>query len=270
MAAEQVARIFEVVDTAIRQGELIRRSGSRDKEFHFQDWFGTQLTRASILHEVGGRNSYPDFRLVKSAEGFEIKGLAFPGREADYDCNSQVPVGRHNGREVYYVFGRYPANVAEDEYPVVDLVICHGSLLNADESYVHRNKSIRRFGSYGDILLRDRKMYVAPTPFALLDGTTGQRTVILPESRGEIEGLKPVGHFERVEVDQRLVGYSFDLMTNDLVPQLGENPSASQRHGFLAHRLPDDLGPEVKLRGAATTPSLDDGPQGIEIVEDEV
>jgi len=29
-------------------------------------------------------------------------------------------------------------------------------------------------------------------------------------------------------------------------PQLGENPSASQRHGFLAHRLPDDLGPDVE------------------------
>jgi|SRR5829696_8936912 len=27
------------------------------------------------------------------------------------------------------------------------------------------------FGSYGDILVRDRKMYVAPTPFALAEGT---------------------------------------------------------------------------------------------------
>jgi hypothetical protein len=267
MAGAQVWRIFEFVDRAIRKGELIRRSGSRDKEFHFQDWFGRQLDRASILHDLGGRNSYPDYTLVDSTEGFEIKGLAYPGRVADYDCNSQVPVGFHNGRQVYYVFGRYPAKVEEDEYPIVDLVICHGSLLNADDSYVHRNKSIRRFGSFGDILLRDRKMYVAPTPFALLDGTTGQRTLVLPDHFGVVDGFKPVGQFERVEVKQRLVGYSFDLSTNNLYPELGDNPTAGRRHGFLAQRLADDPGPEVKLRAAAPT-QLDDT-TSVEVVEDE-
>jgi hypothetical protein len=49
-------------------------------------------------------------------------------------------------------------------YPVLDLMLCHGSFLNADISYEHKNKSFRGFGSYGDILVRDRKMYVAPTP----------------------------------------------------------------------------------------------------------
>ncbi|MDR3253855.1 MAG: hypothetical protein LBT07_02690 [Endomicrobium sp.] len=66
--------------------------------------------------------------------------MAWPGRERDYDSNSQVPTGTHNGRQIYYVFGRYPADQTiysnhEDgtkEYPVVDLVICHGSFLNAD------------------------------------------------------------------------------------------------------------------------------------------
>lgn len=49
------------------------------------------------------------------------------------------------------------------EYPILDLVICHGDFLNADHAYVHENKSFRGFGTYGDILVRDRKMYVTPT-----------------------------------------------------------------------------------------------------------
>ena len=57
-----------------------------------------------------GIPSYPDFRLVASTDGFEVKGLAYPGREANYDCNSQVPSGSHNGRTIFYIFGRYPAD----------------------------------------------------------------------------------------------------------------------------------------------------------------
>lgn len=34
-------------------------------------------------------------------------------------------------------------------------------------------------GSYGDILLRDRKMYVAPTPFGLLSGVERQITLYI-------------------------------------------------------------------------------------------
>ena len=95
------------------------------------------LPRAGVV-------AYPDFRLVDHPEGYEVKGLAWPGREANYDSNSQVPTGRHNGRDLYYVFGRYPSKVTEmDEYPVTGLVLCHGSFLNATPDYVHRNKSFR-------------------------------------------------------------------------------------------------------------------------------
>ena len=48
---------------------------------------------------------------------------------------------------------------------MLDLVVCRGDFLNADHTYVHKNKSVKGFGSYGDIMIRDRKMYVAPTPF---------------------------------------------------------------------------------------------------------
>ena len=108
--------------------------------------------------------------MVASTEGYEVKGLAYPGRELNYDCNSQAPSGEHNGRSIYYVFGRYPAEPDGTNYPVLDLVVCHGDFLNAHHDYVHRNKSVRGFGSYGDLLIRDRKMYVAPTPFGVVEG----------------------------------------------------------------------------------------------------
>ena len=133
---------------------------------------------SSLNYDPPSRNTYPDFRLVASTVGFELKGLEFPGRIADFDCNSQVSTGLHNGRTIYYVFGRYPKS-KENTYPVLDLVICHGNFLNARHDYIHENKSFRGFGSYGDILVRDRKMYVAPTPFGLLDGIDRQVTLIL-------------------------------------------------------------------------------------------
>jgi hypothetical protein len=90
---------------------LITRESPQDKEFHFQNWFRARLSETGFNFEAGGRNSYPDFRLVASTDGFEVKGLAYPGREANYDCNSQVPSGNHNGRTIYYVFGRYAARL---------------------------------------------------------------------------------------------------------------------------------------------------------------
>lgn len=179
----KVFEIFADCVEAIRQGVLINRVSRSDKEFHFQNWFEARLGNIGILFDKSGRNSYPDFTLVEFTEGYEIKGLAWPGRESTYDCNSQVPTGYHNGRDVYYVFGRYPKSEnAGKEYPVIDLVVCHGDFLNADHEYVHKNKNIRGFGSYGDIMIRDRKMYVAPTPFAVADGLTGTRTLIIPSS----------------------------------------------------------------------------------------
>ena len=245
----QVVDIYLAVDSAIRRGELIVRAGRRDKEFHLQDWFAARLAHAGISHDLGGRNSYPDFRLVHSAEGFEIKGLAFPGRDATYDCNSQIPTGAHNERAIYYVFGRYPSGAADDEYPVIDLVMCHGDLLNADRDYEHKNKSLKGFGSFGDIMIRDRKMYVAPTPYALLEGTTGRRTLILPSTMtADDERLRQVGEFSRVEVPRVLVGYDFDLTTNELKPTYADNPTAGKEHSFIAYRDAQDEPGTVDLK----------------------
>jgi hypothetical protein len=132
--------LFRHCVTAIQRGKLIRRESRSDKEFHFQNWVKERLDETGLYYDVSGRNTYPDFHLVQLPEGYEVKGLAYPGRVADFDSNSQVPSGNHNGRTVFYIFGRYPDKPDGDTYPVIDLVMCHGDFLNADHNYVHKNK----------------------------------------------------------------------------------------------------------------------------------
>lgn len=240
--------IFKICVQSIRNGELIEREGQSDKEFHFQNWFRKRLEAMGLHFDSPGRNTYPDFRLVRFPEGYELKGLAYPGREADYDCNSQVPCGEHNGRQVYYVFGRYPTNPDGNRYPVLDLVLCHGSFLNADNNYVHKNRSFRGFGTYGDILVRDRKMYVAPTPFALAEGTAHRRTLILPAGHEVDNDLVEIGSLTRREVEHMVVSYSFDLRTNELATTTVANPSAGREHLFKAYRVREDPIEPVSLQ----------------------
>ena len=80
--------------------------------------------------------------MVESSDGFELKGLAYPGRDASFDSNSQMPTGSRNARTIYYVFGRYPKKPDGDSYPVVDLVVCHGDFLNANRQYVHASQIV--------------------------------------------------------------------------------------------------------------------------------
>jgi hypothetical protein len=238
--------VFAECVAAILRGQLIESAGSQDKEFHFQNWFQSRLTALKINCDSPGRNAYPDFRLVEFPEGYEIKALAWPGREKNYDCNSQVPSGLHNGRSIFYVFGRYPADTSshsknssgQRQYPVIDLVICHGDFLNADHEYVHKNLNVKGFGSYGDIMIRDRKMYVAPTPFALIEGSTGLHTLVLPASY-EVDDarFKPVGNLDRVETSDMVTGYEFDLRTNAISSKKVPNPTNNKKHSFIAYRL---------------------------------
>lgn len=186
--------------------------------------------------------------MVQFTEGYEVKGLAYPGREVNYDCNSQVPSGSHNGRTVFYVFGRYPKAPDENTYPVLDLVICHGDFLNADHEYVHKNRSVKGFGSFGDILIRDRKMYVAPTPFGIASGLAHAQTLILPEAFPAGRGFCQVGHMVRKEAERLIVGYKFDLRKNTLIPDTVSNPAAGRPHGFLAWRVTGGSRESVALR----------------------
>lgn len=234
-----VEEIFVECERARADGDLITKVSASDKEFHFQNWVQARLDACGLSYDEPGRNVYPDFTLVHQPMGLEVKGLAWPGREADYDSNSQVPTGLHNGREVYYVFGRYPASVnGISEYPVTDLVMCHGDFLNSDSDYVHKNESFRGFGSYGDILIRDRKMYVVPTPYALVDGTSGLGTLIVPSGTPIHSGnLVHVGEIERVEVDEIVLSYEFNLKTNIMTRHFAPNPNAGRSHYFDAYRV---------------------------------
>ena len=243
-----VLDVFPVCVEAIHEGKLIGRESRGDKEFHFQNWVDARLDETGFEHELGGRNSYPDFRMVRFAEGYEVKGLAYPGREINYDCNSQVPTGLHNGRIIFYVFGRYPKDPDGDKYPVLDLVICHGDFLNADHEYVHENKSIKGFGSYGDIMIRDRKMYVAPTPFGLVTEVAHTQTLILPRNFHMNDNFKKVGNLVRKETKKLIIGYAFDLRKNILNPKTVSNPNAGRKHLFCAWRLKNGSDETVVMR----------------------
>lgn len=255
-----VFRIFKRIVEAQKEGVLIRRRG-KDKEFHFQNWVGDRIQEAGYKGDVLGRNRYPDFVLSAVPEGYEVKGLEWPGRIETFDANSQLPKGFFNDREIFYVFGRYPKQAEEEneeevqEYPLIDLIICHGSFLNADNTYVHRNKHVLGFGSYGDIMIRDRKMYVVPTPFYLTEPTTtGLTTLILPESM-PVEQVDPemasefqvVGELTRQEAEKILIAYSFDLRKNRICGRFVNNPNAGRKHRFLAYRLKGDSDKEVQM-----------------------
>jgi hypothetical protein len=232
----------------MRANKLIRRESRQDKEFHFQNWFKARLDETRLNFEAGGRNTYPDFRLVASIDGFEVKGLAYPGREANYDCNSQIPSGSHNGRAIFYIFGRYPAEPDGDSYPVLDLVICHGDFLNADHDYVHKNKSVKGFGSYGGFLTGNRKRYIAPTPFSLTVGVAHNQTLILPADFPTDSRFRSVGELVREEPEKLIVGYAFNRRASTMLPELVRNPAAGAKRFFRAYRLQYAPGNEVSMR----------------------
>ncbi|MEU9556069.1 hypothetical protein [Streptomyces fumanus] len=241
---------------AMQRGELIHRRNRRDKEFHFQDWVGRRITETGFAWEVTKRNKYPDYIMTDHPEGYEVKGLETPGRELSFDCNSQLATGMHEGRSVYYVFGRYPKKPAADRFPVLDLVICHGDFLNAHRDYAHKNDSFRDFGSYGDIMVRDRKMYVAPTPYALADGLTSQCTLITPveEALDGVDHLRQVGRLTRIDADRIAAKYSFDFRDNTLRTELTDNPTAGTVRDFIAYREAGDSAGDVVMKPARRLP----------------
>jgi hypothetical protein len=249
-AVDSCFTIFAECYRAIKAGERIVRESTADKEFHFQNWFEARLQTMGLGYERRGRNTYPDFVLIDRPAGYEIKGLAYPGREANYDANSQLPTGKHSGREIYYVFGRYP-DTKEPRYEVIDLIICHGSFLNADDEYVHKNRHVKGFGSYGDIMIRDRKMYVVPTPMALTNGTQGYVTLITPASVAPPDNVVSVGELVRREADRLVVGYEFNLQTNVITPKYAPNPNTRREHRFVAYRMETDNERQVTLQDVA-------------------
>jgi hypothetical protein len=103
-------------------------------------------------------------------------------------------------------------------------------------------------------MIRDRKMYVSTTPFALTEGTTAQRTLILPKELPADPRLELVGELLRVETDTLVVGYTFDLRRRTLVPKYIANPGAHTRHEFVAYRRRGTGGPMVSMKAPPEIP----------------
>lgn len=153
-----------------------------------------------------------------------------------YCVIAEAPSGVHGGRTIFYVFIRYPKG-AGSSFPVYDLVICHGDLLNPTRAYVHRNENVPNFGAYGDIMIRDRKMYVVRTPYSIAEGLAGQRTLILPSAWNAPSELQEVGRLERREAADLAVGYRFDLKRAALETISEPNTNACRPHKFTAYRV---------------------------------
>lgn len=242
-------KIFDACRQAISRGVPTSRIG-KDKEFHFQNWVYDRIVEAGYVSPEKGRNTYPDFPIEETDESYEVKGITVGSREGDFDSNSAMPSGKHDGKDVLYVFGRYDNPQTGGDSPSVhDLVIVHGSFLNAGGGFAADNKSMRVLGSFGDILLRDRKMYVPYTPYRLLSNLRGYCTLVLPEADAfPGNGYAEVGRFSRFEANSVLVGYRADLKANSLVGEFEENENANREHRFVAYRSTlDTETPRVEL-----------------------
>lgn len=230
--------VFKACQEAVSAGIRTNRPPS-DKEFHFQNWVYDRIVKAGHSSAAVGRNTYPDFSIDGHGEAYEVKGITVGSRERDFDSNSALPSGTHNGNRVFYVFGRYEDEKTGGTAPrVLDIALVDGTFLNAGPGFVADNKSLRVLGSYGDILLRDRKMYAPYTPYKLLTGLRGHCTLVLPasESRPGSDFLE-VGRFSRVEGERTLVAYRGDLEANTLTGEYESNPTGGQEHPFVAYRL---------------------------------
>ncbi|MGV3713248.1 hypothetical protein [Pseudolysinimonas sp.] len=230
-----VWRVFDECVRAVASG-LPTPKTTDDKEFHFQRWVADRIALAGHGDIDTGRNRYPDFPIPGTTEAYEVKGITVGSREKDFDSNSALPSGSHDGRDVFYVFGRYES--VGPKTVVRDLVIAHGSLLNAGGGFDAKNTSMRVVGSFGDVLLRDRKMYVAYTPYSLLTNVYDACTLVLPTGwPGRPDDVHAVGAFSRTEHANILVGYEADLRENTLEGKFEPNPQAGRVHGYEAWAL---------------------------------
>lgn len=91
-------------------------------------------------------------------------------------------------------------------------------------------------------------MYVVPTPFRLADGLAHHQTLILPSDIEGSEDFTAVGELTRKEALELIVGYSFDLQTNAIIPKTVPNPGAGTEHTFRAWRLKGSLKTPVVMR----------------------
>ncbi len=81
-------------------------------------------------------------------------------------------------------------------------------------------------------------------------------TLILPETMGSDPRYKVVGKLTRTESDTLVVGYAFDMRTNEIKAERVPNTCAGTEHHFVAHRLRDHASKPVSMR--ARVPVIDE------------
>ena len=132
---------------------------------------------------------------------------------------------------------------------VKDVVIVHGDLLNPSAEILPKNRSVRLVGGYGDVLLRVRKMFVADTPYRLLDNIRTHCTAVLPSPwSAPNEDFQVVGQFGRVEVASRLSAFTEDIVKNTLKHTTTPNTNAGKVHEFRAWRTATAQSDRVDLK----------------------
>jgi hypothetical protein len=106
----------------------------------------------------------------------------------------------------------------------------------------------RNLGVVRGITVRSRSI-VAPTPFALASGLDRQVTLIDLESRSFSAALHSAGSLVRVETQDLIASYVFDLTTNNIEGQKVPNPDSGKQHQFKAYRSVQSIGPLVEMVG---------------------
>ena len=222
------------------------RSAS-DKEFFAQDWIQARLDELDYTYVISGRNTYPDFWIGEGKDrfGLEVKSLSSSGgrpARKDFDTNSTIPGGEKQGSPIFTAFFLY-TGTGSDPRPIQSLSVVHGDLLNAERDFVHENKAIHGFGSYGEAFIRDRKMYVFPTPFTIIPSLLGKVRLVIPSGLQLDSTIPPLGKLEEVTrrwVDDRVIGYRIDLVSNVASPETEPSPRRGQEMNFEVWGVTED------------------------------
>lgn len=237
--------VFAALLHAVDVGIMIHRSDAADKEFPLQNFCKAAFDAdASLMIQQNSRNGFPDFLMEFCPEAYEIKGLEFPGRNATFDANSDMPQAISDGRELFYVFGRYSSKDSSGnalvDFPLYDLVICPGSLFSI-VGCNYENSSLKDYGSYGDMMIRNRQMFVPPTPWKIVEGLEGKMSLIVPEDHALEEGdphyeeFVKISEVNRVETKELVSSYNVDLINNTITENHVPNPTAGKKHKFLIY-----------------------------------
>ena len=232
-------RLFRSYASAHAIGVVAVKRSKDDKEYFVQDWVEERAAEARCEVEAQGRNKYPDFWLSLDGTtiGNEVKSLAHHpnGRPArkDLDFNSTAPQSLMQGRDCFLTFVLYRHDSLDSPLQGTVTTVCLADIafLNADKNFVPLNLSVKKFGSYGDGIIRNRRMYRFRHPVTVLDeiglDIRGRPTLILPEgSLGQAEALADrllqIGSVERATAPQRLASYLVNVRTGEIEPRFTE------------------------------------------------